>query len=443
MTCGEPVTKHMRSGLDEHARTTRTTASRGLLGPGTLAAAALLTATLVLPMRGQVADPRPRVAPAGVGVDAEALSGATAVLQRYVDERKTAGAVAMLARHGKLAYSVAVGQQDLAAQTPMTERSIFRIYSMTKPVTAVAVMMLFEQGKFTLDEPVSKYLPEFATVSVGHADGSRRPPARAVTIRDLLLHISGLEHRTSALYRDAQVRSRAIDLPQFVRNIVRVPLIDDPGARYRYSESTTVLGRLVEIWSGQPFDDFLEQRIFGPLRMVDTGFYATPAQRARLATVYAPAEGGGLKAVEIEAVPFTEKPALLEGAVGLLSTGPDFLRFAQMLLNRGALDGVRLLKPETVGMMVSNGLPDAVLASRGNGVMGWGLGNVNIVMKPEGVRYPANRGEYGWDGTAGTIFWNDPANDTVILLLTQNSPPDPDNLRRTFKTAIQGAVRGQ
>ncbi|MGE3959975.1 MAG: serine hydrolase domain-containing protein [Vicinamibacterales bacterium] len=390
--------------------------------------------------RAQAPDPLSRADAAAAGVRAEPLAAATALLQRFVDERKTAGAVALLARNGRLAYTAAVGVQDLETKTPMSERTLFRIYSMTKPVTAVAVMMLFEQGRFGLDDPVSTYLPEFATVTVRGAAGTPRPPARAITIRDLLLHTSGLEHRTAPIYREAQVRSRSIDLPQFVRNIVRVPLMEDPGTRFRYSESTTVLGRLVELWSGEPFDQFLETRIFRPLKMPDTTFFASQAQRPRLATVYAPADGGGLQAVEIEAVPFTEKPALLEGAVGLLSTAPDFLRFSQMLLNGGALDGVRLLKPDTVEAMVVNGLPESVLAARGNGVMGWGLGNVNIVMKPESVRYPANRGEYGWDGTAGTIFWNDPVAKTVIVLLTQNAPADPDNLRRQFKTAIQPAI---
>jgi CubicO group peptidase (beta-lactamase class C family) len=312
---------------------------------------------------------------------------------------------------------------------------------MTKPITAVAVMMLLEQGKFRLDDPVARYLPEFSAVTVQESGGGTRPPARAITIRDLLLHTSGLNHRTSAQYRTAEVRSRSIDLPQFVRNITRVPLMEDPGTRFRYSEATTVLGRLVEIWSGEPFDRFLNRRILQPLRMDDTGFYVTAAQRSRLATVYGPAEGGALHAVESESVPFTEKPALLEGAVGLLSTGPDFLRFAQMLLNGGELDGVRLLPANTIATMVSNGLTDEVLASRRGGAMGWGLGNVDIVMKPEALAYPAHRGEYGWDGTAGTIFWTDPATRTVILLFTQSSPPDPDNLRRRFKTAIQAAVR--
>ncbi len=373
--------------------------------------------------------------PSAARLAPEPLAEATALLQRHVDAGTSAGVVAMLAREGKLAYVATVGVQDLATRAPMTERTLFRIYSMTKPITAVAVMMLFERGAFALDDPVSNYLPEFAGVTVRSPEGSRAP-ARAPTIRDLLLHTSGLEHRTSAVYRDAQVRSRTLTLPQFVKNIVQVPLMEDPGTRYRYSESTTVLGRLVEIWSGERFDTFLQTRIFAPLRMPDTGFYATPAQRPRLATVYAP----GMKPVEIEALPFTEPPALLEGAVGLLSTGSDFLRFAQMLLNRGELDGVRLLKADTVETMVGNGLPDAVLASRGNGVMGWGLGNVNVVMKPEALRYAANRGEYGWDGTAGTIFWNDPVSKTVLLLLTQNSPADPDNLRARFKTAIAPAI---
>ena len=407
--------------------------------PLILLAAAVCCSIAVI--SGQASDPLPRAEPESVGLVDAPLAAATAVLKEHVDAGKSAGVVAMLARHGRLAYSVSIGYQDLATRTPMSERSIFRIYSMTKPITAVAVMMLFEQGKFQLDDPVSKYLREFSSVVVRNPDGTTRPPARAVTIRDLLLHTSGLNHRTSDVYRDAHVRSRSVALPQFVSNVVRVPLMEDPGTRFRYSESTTVLGRLVEIWSGQPFDTFLDARIFKPLRMVDTGFQASPAQRSRLATVYGPGPSGELREVEIESVPFTERPALLEGAVGLLSTGPDFLRFAQMLLQRGELDGVRLLKAETVDSMVRNDLGDAVLAARGNGVMGWGLGNVDIVMKPEATRYPANRGEYGWDGTAGTIFWNDPTGDTAILLLTQNSPADPDNLRRKFKTAIQAAVK--
>jgi len=385
------------------------------------------------------ADPMPRVSPESVGLSAAKLREATAVLGDYVAQKKVAGAVAAVARHGRVAYVEAAGYQTLDTSSPMTERSLFRIYSMTKPVTSVAVMMLFEEGKFRLAEPVSKYLPAFKQVTVLERDGSTRSPAREITIEDLLLHISGLSHRTSEVYRRAEVRSRSISLPQFVDNIVRVPLMEDPHTRYRYSEATTVLGRLVEVWSGMPFERFLEERVLRPLGMDDTMFWVPPAARDRLTTVYAPGTGG-LTATEIEAVPFTERPALIEGAVGLVSTVPDYVRFAQMLLNRGELGGVRLLKAETVDMMTRNGLPDAILQSRGGGSMGWGLGNVNIVLNPARLDYPANRGEYGWDGTAGTIFWVDPSKELVTVLMTQSSPANPDGIRQRFKTIVQQSL---
>jgi len=234
------------------------------------------------------------------------------------------------------------------------------------------------------------------------------------------------------------VRSRAIPLDQFIANIVRAPLMEDPHTRYRYSESTTVLGRLVEIWSGKPLDLFLSERLFRPLKMVDTGFQVAPAQRARLAQVYTPS-AGGLAPFEIESVPFTERPALLEGAVGLVSTTPDYLRFSQMLLNKGELDGVRILKADTVASMTTNGLPDTILQARGGG-MGWGLANVNVVLDPSALNYPANRGEYGWDGTAGTIFWIDPGKEMITILMTQSSPANPDSLRQRFKTLVQQSL---
>lgn len=310
-----------------------------------LSALALSGLLCVQMMAGQGPEPLPRSAPEAVGLAPARLAEATELLNRFVAERKIAGAVAAVARKGKLAYLEAVGFQDLAARTPMTARSMFRIYSMTKSVTAVAVMMLYEEGRFRLDDPVSKYLPAFREVTVlASPDGSARRPSRDITVEDLLLHTSGLNHRTSDVYGNAQVRSRADSLPRFIANIVRVPLMEDPGTRYRYSESPTVLGRLVEIWSGKPFDVFLSERVFKPLGMIDTVFWVAPAERARLATVYTPAQAGGLTALEIEAVPFTERPALIEGAVGLVSTVPDYLRFSQMLLNKGELDGVRILK---------------------------------------------------------------------------------------------------
>ena len=354
------------------------------------------------------------------------FDGATKLLQQAVDERKIAGAVAAVGQHGKVTYLQAVGEQDVEMRVPMTERTLFRIYSMTKPVTAAAVMMLYEAGRFSLTDPVAKYLPEFNGVKVVSSDGVGRPPVRAITVQDLLLHTSGLSHRTSELYRREGVRVRTDTLPQFVRKITRAPLMEDPGTRFRYSEGTTVLGRLVEIWSGQTFDAFLQERIFKPLGMADTSFWVAPAQRARLAAVYQRA-GDRLMPFEIEPEsPFTERPMLLEGAVGLVSTVPDFLRFSQMLLNRGELNGRRILAPKTVALMTTNSLSDDILKARG-GTRGWGLGNVDIAM---------DTGEYGWDGTAGTIFTVDPRRELITVLMWQTVPADPDGLRARFKAIV-------
>ena len=377
--------------------------------------------------------------PASIGLDSARLAEATALLRTLVAEGAVAGAVAGVARRDQVAYLEAVGVQDLNARTPMTERSLFRIYSMTKPITAVAVMMLHDQGRFRLDDPVSMYLPEFADLRVG-AGPAARPPARPVSVEDLLLHTSGLSHRTSDLYRELQVRSRADTLPAFVTKITRAPLMEDPGTRFRYSEATTVLGRLVEVWSKQPFDRFLEERLLRPLKMTETRFWVPPDARPRLATVYGPGPGGALAPVDIETVPFTERPVLIEGAVGLVSTVPDFLRFARMLLNEGSLEGTRVLEAATARRIVTNGLSAAVLQTRG-GKMGWGLGNVSVVIDPSAVNYPASPGEYGWDGTAGTIFWNDPGAGTAIVLMTQSAPANPAGIRQRFKTLLQAAVR--
>jgi len=398
----------------------------------------LLTLASLLTLAAAQTDPLPRVAPQSVGLSAERLNEATALLKQFVAENKISGAVAGVARKGKLAYLEAAGVQNLESQTPMTSDSLFRIYSMTKSVTAVAVMILHEEGRFRLEDPVSKYLPEFNDVRVPASDGSTRQPTQPITVRDLLLHTSGLNHRTSNEYRRAQVRSRDISLPQFIKNIVRVPLMEDPGTRYRYSESPTVLGRLVEIWSGKAFDVFLTERVLKPLGMNDTVFSVGPEKRLRLTTVYA-LQSGGLSPVEIETLPFTERPALIEGAVGLVSTVPDYLRFCQMLLNKGELAGARILTARTVESMTTNGLSPAIQAARG-GSFGWGLANVNVVLDADRLNYPAGRGEYGWDGSAGTIFWIDPAKEMITILMTQSSPANPDSLRQRFKRLVEQAV---
>jgi CubicO group peptidase (beta-lactamase class C family) len=224
-----------------------------------------------------------RATPESIGLSPGELHQATLLLRQFVDDQKIAGAVAAIARPGRVGYLEAVGVQDLQTRVPMTERTLLRIYSMTKPVTAVAGMMLHEEHRFSLTDPVSMFLPELAGVTVG--DAPPRPPARAITIEDLLLHTSGLSHRTSDLYRRLQVRSRADTLPQFIQKIARAPLMEDPHTRFHYSEATTVLERLIEVWSGKTLDAFLAERIFGPLGMTNTGFWVTPENHGRLATV--------------------------------------------------------------------------------------------------------------------------------------------------------------
>jgi len=385
--------------------------------------------------------PMPRATPESVGMSSERLQEVTALLRQAVTDRQVAGAVAAVARRGKVIYSEPVGLQNLDTRTPMGERTLFRVYSMTKAVTAVAVMMLVDEGKLQLGEPAARHLPEFKTVMVQDGGtGAPRRPARDITIQDLLLHTSGLNHRTSPLYRDRQVRSRADGLTQFVTNITRAPLMEDPGTRFRYSEATTVLGRIVEVVSGQGFDVFVNERILKPLEMHDTHWWVDGDARARLATVYQRTADGVVAPFEIEAVPFTERPALMEGAVGLVSTASDFLRFGQMLLNQGTLDGVRLLPAAMAETMTKNGLAESLLKARGNGAVGWGLANVDVVVAPGSRGYLTTVGEYGWDGSAGTFFAVDPSRELVVTLMTQNLPANPDGLRQKFKAAVLQSI---
>ncbi len=385
-------------------------------------------------------EPVSRVAPAEVGLSQEGLTRVTHLLNRFVDEGKIAGAVAGVARRGQLAYLESVGYQNLQTRTPMTETSLFRIYSMTRTVTAVAIMVLHEEGRLNVNDPVSRYLPEFEEVRVSDPDGGRlRPPSRPVAIRDLLLHTSGLNFRNSAPYREAQVRSRSIPLSGFIENVVAVPLMEDPGTRFRYGVSSTVLGAVVEAASGQRFDEFLQDRVLGPLGMTETVFWAGPGRSDRLTTVYRQADNGDLVPYQIEEVPFTVRPELLEGAVGLLSTVPDFVSLSQMLLNGGELADERILEEGTVASLISNGLSDAVLATRRGG-MGWGLANVSVVLDPSSMGYPTSLGEYGWDGSAGTIFWVNPAEELVIVLMWQSAPANPESLRQQVKALVHEAI---
>lgn len=381
-----------------------------------------------------------RVNPETVGLEPAVLGQITPLLEDMVASQRLSGAVVGVIKQGQIAYLESVGLQDVRSLAPMTEKTLFRIYSMTKAVTAVATMILHEEGHFELSDPVSKYLPEFGRVTVLQEDGSTRPPNRAATIEHLLLHTAGLSHRRSAEYREADVRSRDIALPQLVNNVVSVPLRADPGSEYRYSISPTVLGRLVEIWSGQSFDEFVEEKILKPLGMSDTSFWVEPDEQDRLASVYSLSDGGGLSPYAIEEVPFTQRPALLEGAVGLVSTVPDFLRFSQMLLNDGEFDGVRILSRNTVDMITGNGLPQEILRTRSGGE-GWALGNVSVVVDETAAEQGAHAGEYRWNGSAGTGFWVDPTTETAIVTMWQSSPANPNQLRERIRALVRQAIQ--
>ena len=387
----------------------------------------------------------PAATPESVGLSSERLDRVTDRLQAHIDAGHIAGVVGAVVRHGRLVYMEALGQANIEAARPMPEDALFRLYSMTRSITSLAAMILWEEGAFRLDDPVSRYLPQFADQRV-FAD-ARSPDVDQtqsrsgdITVEHLLLHTSGLGSRSSSIYRAEGVRSRSISLQEMVDNAARTPLFEDPGTRWRYGISTTILGRLVEVWSGTGLEEFLQERVFEPLGMTDTGFWVEPDRADRLATVYRPSPDGELRPYQIEEVPFTERPVLIEGGVGLVASTMDFLRFSQMFLNGGELDGNRVLKPETVAMMTVNRVPDALLPLNPRSLgRGWTLG-FSVVMDASQFPYPMNDGEFWWDGSAGTRFWIDPVEDMVTIVMAQASPAGGGGFRGEFKTGVYEAI---
>ncbi len=391
-----------------------------------------------------------RASPESVGLSSAGLERATAALQAHIDAGDVAGVVAAVARDGKLVYFEALGQRDLQTRDPMPQDALFRLYSMTRSITSTAAMILWEEGKFQLDDPIATYLPQFADqrvfVDAGAPDMSQTRARRGdITVRHLLTHTSGIGSRSSPIYRTERVRLRSITLPQMVDNAARVPLFEDPGTRFRYGISTTMLGRLIEIWSGMPLEQFLDERVFEPLGLRDTVFWADRDRADRLATVYRlDNASGALNPHVIEEIPFTEPPTLIEGGVGLLSSTMDFLRFSQMFLNKGELGGTRVLRPETVEMMTSNHIPDSVLPLGTRGYMagsGWGLG-FNVVLDSSAYTFPVGEGEYWWDGSAGTRFSIDPEHGIITVIMAQVSPSRGGGFREEFKKLVYDAITG-
>jgi CubicO group peptidase (beta-lactamase class C family) len=358
--------------------------------------------------------------PEDVGMSSEKLAQAKSSVQALIDNEKIAGASIIVARKGKIVLFETLGMMDQEAKKTMQPDTIFRIYSMTKHVTSVAAMMLYEQGKLKLDDPVSKHIPQFKGLKVYAESGKHEDQLREMTIRDLLRHTSGLTYGFSGnavakMYKTRNITKRESSLEDMINKLSEIPLLHQPGTKWHYSVSTDVLGYLVQEVSAQSLDEFFRQNIFEPLDMKDTAFYVPNEKVNRLAACYGPKRNGGLKLLGDPAKSrYLTKPSLFQGGSGLVSTAPDYLRFCQMLLNKGRLDGKVLLRPETVEMMTTNQLPDGV--SRGNGG-GFGLG---FSVRLEDGEFP--KGDYGWAGLASTHFFISPRHELIVIALSQYMP---------------------
>jgi CubicO group peptidase (beta-lactamase class C family) len=385
-----------------------------------------------------------RAKPAALGLSEERLDRIRSVLHDHVEEGRIAGAVALIARHGKVAFLESFGQRDRESDTPMTEDTIFRIASMSKPITSVAVMMLFEEGHFLLNDPVARYLPELGGLEVAVDKGTSPGPAanvatiaatRDMTIQDLLRHTSGL---TYGFFGDSAVDKRYLEegvltqdasIAETVSKLGAIPLKHQPGTTWEYSISIDVLGRLVEVVSGMPFDRFLEERIFTPLDMTDTGFEVAESALPRVAANY---QWKDERLVPADANPHEDfgRPATyLSGGGGLVSTATDYFRFCQMLLNGGELDGRRLLGRKTVEWMTSDHLGDVGFTRR----PGYGFGLGFAVRMERGLApVPSSVGEFNWGGAYGTTFWVDPDEEFIGVFMVQIRP-SPRSYSREFK----------
>ena len=408
---------------------------------GAMLAAVLLTYSSVF--AAEIASPE------SVGMSSAALNSATARLQKHIDDGEIAGVVAAVARDGKLVYQVALGKLDRERDADMPEDALFRIYSMSREITSVAALRLFEEGAFKFDDPVSKYLPEFSDQRVLLNSESTdleatRPRVGEMTIGHLLTHTSGLGSRSSALYRENNVRDRAQSLDAMVSKAARVPLFQDPGTEFRYGIHATIIGKLIEVWSGQPFEEYLQQNLLAPLGMTSTLFWAEGNDADRLAQLYRP-EAGELSPYAIETMPWTQRPVLVEGGVGLLSSVPDYVRFAQMVLDRGKIPGTeeRILSEATAALMYENAVPEAAMPIGGSRYWlgsGWSLGGFNVALDPSTYAYPVSKGTIWWDGSAGTRFFIDPIEGTVIVIMAQVSPSNGGGFRENFSHLVDAAI---
>ena len=418
---------------------------------------AILCVTLIA---GQVATTNaqglPRARPEDVGLSVPELRKIDAQLQHWVDSGTFAGVIAVVSRHGKLAYVASAGSLDSSGRAIALD-DVFRMYSMTKPIASAAVMQLVEAGKVRLDDPVSKYIPAFASTKVYASGPAANPvlvaPTRPVTIQDLLTHTSGLSYGAfsntpvDSIYRRANMLDDRMTLAQFADSLARLPLMFQPGTRWNYGLSIDVLGRVVEVASGMPFDAYLDSALFRPLGMTTTAFHATAAMKRHITQVFVRGPDRKLKAATpLLFEQFTDSGRMLSGGGGLLSTIPDYLRFAQMLLNGGELDGRRVLARKTVALMMQNHVPRRLVPIfRGSpeppGENGFGYGGA-VRVDSGSAEMPGSAGTFRWSGYASTFFWIDPKTDLIAMLFSQYIPePEIWAVDGQYQRLVYAAVR--
>lgn len=390
-----------------------------------------------------------RAKPESVGMSTERLERIRPFMQQYIDKGQLVGIQTLVARRGKIVHFETMGTLDMETGAPLEEDSLFRIYSMTKPVVTTAAMILHEEGKFRLDEPIARYLPAFEDVQVmengeGEPVAADYPP----TIRQVMSHTAGLTYgifgntAVDKMYREAEIlRNR--DIKEMVERLGKIPLQYQPGTRWHYSVSVDVIGRLIEVVSGMPLDEFLEARLFGPLGMNDTFFEVPDDKDDRFGTNHMRNRSGDLVVVDRPGdSEFTNTVTFFSGGGGLVSTTQDYLKYSQMMLNGGELNGVRILSPKTVELMTINHLPEGATSGFGErpgvmGAFGFGLGFGVATEKPRGTL--GSKGEYNWGGAAGTVFWNDPEEELTAILMVQMMR-NPYPLRTQFKNLVYQAV---
>lgn len=411
------------------------------------AVTATLAATFVNISQAQMMD---IATPSSVGMSGDGLDAVTAGLQRHIDAGDISGVVAAVARDGKIVYFQALGMMDIEQATPMREDALFRVYSMTRQVTSAAVLKLYEAGAFEFDDPIKMYLPEFEDQQVlvdpdsepANGQWAVRDRNGDITVAHLLTHTSGLGSRSSRLYVENNVRDKNHTLDQMVANAAHVPLFQDPGTQFRYGIHATILGKLIEVWSGRGFEEYLRAEILDPLGMDSTMFWADAENAERLTTLYRPTNGE-LLPYQIESVPWTMRPRLTEGGVGLLSTVMDYMHFSQMVLNKGILFGNRVLSEETAELMYHNAVPDQAMPIGDRGYWlgsGWTLGNWNLVLDASAYNFPVSEGTIWWDGSAGTRYFVDPKENMVMVIMAQVSPSYGGGFREEFKTLVDAAI---